>query len=144
MKLTGHFTLEEMTQSQSAARLGLDNTPSPAAIDHLRKTAALLEQVRALWGKPIIVTSGYRAPQVNKAVGGSMYSQHMIGQAADFIIPGVGSPLEICQTINAASPAIPYDQVIHEFQAWVHISWSMAPRRMTLTIDAHGTRSGFK
>ena len=141
MQLTEHFTLAELTVTQQR---GLDNTPSPAAIDNLRRTAELLEQVRALWDRPIVVTSGYRSPEVNKAVRGSLYSQHMSGQAADFIIPGAGSPLEICKAISAASPAIVYDQLIHEWKAWVHISWSMAPRRMALTIDGNGTRQGFE
>lgn len=139
MNLTPHFTLEELTASQSAARLGLDNTPPPPMIDALRRTAQLLEQVRALLGKPILVSSGYRAPEVNRAVRGAANSAHMLGCAADFSCPSFGSPLAICREI--AGSDIAYDQLIHEFRAWVHIAWSPQPRRMVLTIDGAGTRS---
>lgn len=139
MKLSEHFTLAELTASQSAGRLGLDNTPPVAIVDALRKTAQLLEQVRALLGKPIIVSSGYRAPQVNRAVGGAANSAHMLGCAADFACPAFGSPLEVCREI--AQSDIAYDQLIHEFRAWVHIAWSPQPRRMVLTIDGAGTRA---
>ena len=76
MNISEHFTLEEFTHSEAAARLGLDNTPGPIVTAYLKKTAVLMEQVRALLGKPIIVHSGYRSPQVNKAVGGVATSAH--------------------------------------------------------------------
>lgn len=140
MNLTPHFTLEELTASQSAARLGLDNTPPPEMVDALKRTAQLLEEVRALLGRPVLVSSGYRAPAVNRAVGGAANSAHMLGCAADFSCPSFGSPLDICRAI-AGSP-IAFDQLIHEFRAWVHIAWSPQPRKMVLTIDSTGTRSG--
>ena len=139
MNLSPHFTLAELTASQTAARLGINNTPPPSIVDALRKTSQLLEQVRALLGKPIIVSSGYRAPHVNRAVGGAANSAHMLGCAADFACPAFGSPLEVCRAI--AQSDIAYDQLIHEFRAWVHIAWSPQPRRMVLTIDGAGTRS---
>lgn len=142
MNLSPHFTLEELTVSQAAARAGLDNTPPPEMVDALRRTAQLLEQVRALLGKPILVSSGYRAPQVNRAVGGAANSAHMLGCAADFSCPAFGSPLEVAREI--AQSDIVFDQLIHEFRAWVHIAWSPQPRRMVLTIDAAGTRPGLE
>jgi len=140
VNLTPHFTLEELTASQSAARLGLDNTPAPEMVDALKRTAQLLEEVRALLGKPVLVSSGYRAPAVNRAVGGAANSAHMLGCAADFSCPAYGSPLDICRAI--ARSDIAFDQVIHEFRAWVHIAWAPSPRRQVLTIDAAGTRYG--
>ena len=140
MNLTPHFTLEELTASQSAARLGLDNTPPPEMVDALKRTAQLLEEVRALLGKPVLVSSGYRAPAVNRAVGGAANSAHMLGCAADFSCPAFGSPLDICRAI--ARSGIAFDQVIHEFRAWVHIAWAPQPRRQVLTIDGAGTRYG--
>lgn len=139
MNLTPHFTLAEFTDSQTAARLGIDNTPPAPVIDALRKTAQMLEQVRALLGKPVFISSGYRSPQVNRAAGGSANSAHMLGCAADFFCPSFGSPLEVCREI--AQSDIAYDQLIHEFRAWVHIAWSPQPRRMVLTIDGAGTRA---
>ena len=140
MNLTPHFTLEELTASQSAARLGLDNTPPPEMVDALKRTAQLLEEVRALLGRPVLVSSGYRAPAVNRAVGGAANSAHMLGCAADFSCPSFGSPLDICRAI--ARSDIAFDQLIHEFRAWVHIAWAPSPRRQVLTTDAAGTRSG--
>ncbi|MCA0247698.1 MAG: DUF882 domain-containing protein [Proteobacteria bacterium] len=142
MKLTPHFTLAELTHSQTAARLGIDNTPAPEMVDALRKTAELLERVRALLGKPILVSSGYRSPLVNRAVGGAAQSAHMLGCAADFSCPGFGSPLEICRAI--ASSDISFDQLIHEYRAWAHIAWAPLPRRQVLTIDNAGTRAGLE
>lgn len=141
MNLSPHFTLEEMTQSQSAARLGLDNTPPAEMVTALKRTAQLLEEVRSLLGgKPLLVSSGYRAPAVNQAVGGAANSAHMLGCAADFSCPAFGAPLDICRAI--ARSGIPFDQVIHEFRAWVHIAWAPSPRKQVLTIDAGGTRLG--
>jgi hypothetical protein len=140
MNLSPHFTLAELTQSQTAAREGLDNTPPAEMVDALRKTAELLERVRALLGKPILVSSGYRSPRVNRAVGGAAQSAHMLGCAADFSCPSFGSPLEICRAIAASD--ISFDQLIHEFRAWVHIAWAPLPRRQVLTIDKAGTRAG--
>ena len=141
MRLSEHFSIEEMTASQSAARLGLDNTPPAEMVAALNRTAQLLEEVRALLGgKPVLVSSGYRSPAVNRAVGGAANSAHMLGCAADFTCPAFGSPLEVCRAI--AGSDIVFDQLIHEFRAWVHIAWAPAPRRQVLTIDGAGTRYG--
>ena len=142
MRLSDHFTLAELCASQTAARLGIDNTPSPEMVDALRRTAQLLEKVRALLGKPILVSSGYRAPLVNRAVGGAANSAHMLGCAADFSCPAFGSPLEVAREIGQSD--IVFDQLIHEFRAWVHVAWSPQPRRMVLTIDSFGTRHGLE
>lgn len=142
MKLSDHFTLAELVASQTAARRGLDNTPSAVTIDALRQTAALLERVRTLLGnRPLIVSSGYRSAAVNQVVGGAATSAHVLGCAADFACPAFGSPLEICRAIAASD--IAFDQLIHEFRAWVHIAWAPGGnRRQVLTIDAQGTRAG--
>ncbi|ADG20410.1 Peptidase M15A [Paraburkholderia atlantica] len=118
-RLTDHFTLEELTQSETATRRRIDNTPSPAIVENLTRTAQTLEQVRALLcSRPVLVSSGYRSPALNTAVGGAANSAHMTGLAADFICPGFGSPLEICRKIAASN--IPFDQLIQE-GTWVHI-----------------------
>lgn len=137
--LSPHFTLEELTLSETAERLGLDNVPPPAVLETLKRTAMGLESVRVrLGGAPILVSSGYRAPAVNRAVGGSPNSQHMRGQAVDFIAPRFGTPRAIVDAL--AESDVPYDQCILEFGRWVHISFSDAPRRQALVIDRTGTR----
>ena len=143
-RLSEHFMLSEFTLSQTAARMGIDNTPPLPVVDALRKTAALLEKVRTeLGGKPLIISSGYRSPALNRAVGGAANSAHLFGCAADFTCPGYGTPRAICEAIITANHVVVFDQLIWEFGSWVHIAWSPQQRMMTLTIDAGGTRSGF-
>lgn len=139
MKLTEHFTLDELIHSQAAARLKLSNTPSPEIVSALTKLAHGLEMVRALVQCPIVVSSGYRSPKVNAAVGGSRTSQHMSGNAADITAPGHGSAADLMQAIT--SSIIPFDQCLLEFNSWVHISFSSNPRRQALVIDHDGTRA---
>lgn len=84
MKLSEHFTLQELTFSSTAVAKKLDNTPSEAVLANLSKLSnGLLEVVRKAYGHPIKITSGYRSPKVNSAVGGSKTSQHLTGEAAD-------------------------------------------------------------
>ena len=126
-KLSEHFTLEEMILSQTAARKDIDNTPTPAIVVNLRLTVATLEDIRTLLGVPILVSSGYRSPALNKAVGGSKISAHMQGLAADFTAPGFGTVLQVARKIAASE--IAYDQLIYEFGSWVHIGLSTGPPR---------------
>lgn len=135
--LSPHFSLEEMCFSQTATRHRIDNTPPPEIIERLRHTASQLEVVRGLIGQPIIVSSGYRSPELNKAVGGSSNSAHCKGFAVDFTCPAYGTPLKICKAIDAAK--IQFDQLIQE-GTWVHISFSIPMRQEVLT--AHFTASG--
>lgn len=141
--LTKHFTLEELTHSEVALRNGFDNTPSEKIISNLRTLAELLETIRNLWNLPLIIKSGYRSPYVNHIVGGRPNSQHLEGKAADFIIAGK-TPKETIDTIldhsEHVSP-ISFDQLILEFNSWVHISFDKElPRLETLIIDEKGTR----
>ena len=138
-QLSAHFTLDEMTVSQEAARRGIDNTPPPAIIEALRKTAQGLEAARVrLGGAPIVVSSGYRCPALNTAIGGSKTSQHMTGQAVDIICPRFGGPAEVAAALRDSG--IEYDQLILEYGRWVHLSFSDKPRHMALIIDKAGTR----
>lgn len=134
MRISPHFTLEEMTLSQTASRLGLDNTPPPEVVDHLVYVAAKMESVRTLLGsKVIVVSSGYRSPEVNKAVGGAADSAHMSGYAVDFICPEFGMPIAVCQEI--AESALQFDQLIMELGRWVHISFAPTMRRQVMLWD---------
>ncbi|MDP1873625.1 D-Ala-D-Ala carboxypeptidase family metallohydrolase [Phenylobacterium sp.] len=131
MKLSANFHLDEFVTSQTAARRGIDNTPPAPVLIRLKNTAKGLEKVRAVLGKPILISSGYRSPALNKAVGGSATSDHMNGDAADFISPGFGTPIAICRAIVAAG--IKFDQLIEE-GTWVHISFGPRMRGQILTM----------
>ena len=134
MNLSPHFTLEEMTFSQTASRLDIDNTPDPEAIRNLRVLASTLEAVRVLLGVPIIISSGYRCLRLNNVVGGSAKSAHIQGLAADFVAPPY-TPLDVCQKIEASK--IVFDQLIHEHD-WVHLAVGPRQRREVLTLTKGG------
>lgn len=142
MNLSPHFTLEEMTRSEYAARRGWPNEPEAKQLDNLKRTCALLEKVRELADRPIIITSGYRSPNVNSAIGGSKNSQHCEGCAADIRAVGL-SPDDLMLLIVGSD--IKYDQLIREFDSWVHISVPNdpkgKPRMQRLIIDKEGTRA---
>jgi len=130
MNLSPHFTLSEMTFSQTATRKGIDNMPPPIELDNLRRVAALLEQVRTLVGGPVRVSSGYRAPALNAAVSGAKNSAHVQGLAADITVPGM-TPRALAWMIFQSE--IIFDQLIYE-GTWVHIALSTGkPRREVLT-----------
>lgn len=129
MNLSPHFTLEELIHSQTADRKGLDNTPNAPILNNLTITAANLENVRKLLGNPISISSGYRSPAVNRAVGGVATSAHTQGWAVDFICPAFGSPKEIVDAIKAEG--IKLDQCIEE-GTWVHISFAPTMRNIYL------------
>ena len=137
--LSPHFTLEELTHSQTAARLGLDNDPGPDVLAALKRTALGLEAVRVrLGGAPILISSGYRSPAVNRAVGGALASQHIRGEAVDFVCPRFGDPRQIVDAL--ADSDVPYDQLILEVSSWVHISFAAHPRHLAMVIDRAGIR----
>ena len=139
-QLTEHFSLEEMTASETAARLGLDNSPSLLIIRNLQELAEAMEDIREVLGYAIHVQSGYRSPEVNQAVGGASNSAHLEGYACDFTSPGFGSPKEVCEAIIESM--LPFDQLIWEYEAWVHFSIDPRMRHDILTIDRYGTRRG--
>lgn len=119
-QLSEHFTLEEMTVSESAARLGIRNTPGKSVIRNLQLLCVnSLEPIREIIGAPIIVTSGYRSMELNSVIGGAVGSQHTLGQAADIICPGL-SQEELFSQIRRTSC---FDQLIDEFSSWVHVSY---------------------
>ena len=137
--MTPHFTLAELT---ATSHRQFDNTPNEAETANLQRLAEFLEQVKtALDGKPIMVNSAFRSKQVNDSVGSRDSSQHRIGCAADFRVPGM-TPDQVVRAVIAAG--LPFDQIIREFDAWTHISVTNTPdgtpRRQALIIDKAGTR----
>ena len=144
MRLTEHFSLEELTASDTAARLGIDNTPSAEILATLKATAQRMEHVRLILGHPIEVTSGYRCAAVNRAIGSKDTSAHVLGHAVDFRCPGFGTPLAVARALAGYVDELEFDQLIHEFRRWVHISFHPHARRQRLTIDERGTRVGIE
>ena len=139
MNLTEHFTLAELTHTDHRE---LENTPNETEIKNLYRLAEFLETVKTvLGGKPIMVNSAFRSEAVNTAVGSKNTSQHRIGAACDFRVPGM-APDAVVRAIIAAD--LPYDQIIREFNAWTHISVPNTavaqPRRQALIIDRAGVR----
>lgn len=126
-RLSKNFTLGELIKSNIATRLGIDNTPSPEVVENLRNVATyILQPVRDWAGVPVVVSSGYRSPILNKEAKGSSTSQHMTGSAVDFEIPGV-SNYEVAAWIR---DNLEFDQLILEFytpgdpnSGWVHCSY---------------------
>lgn len=135
IRLSEHFTLDEMMLSQEAARRNILNVPSRDEITNLTELAGVLEEVRTLLRCPILISSGYRCVALNKAIGGATSSRHVFGLAADFTAPRYGDPLAVAKAIAATD--LPFDQVIHEFGRWVHLGLALpgeTERRQALTI----------
>ena len=129
MKLTEHFTLEEFTLSSTALALKIDNKPEPEHLKNLKKLAEVMEKVRSLFNKPIEITSGYRNPKVNKAVGGVPNSAHALGFAADFHVHGL-TDLEAAKKIRDSK--LTFDQLIFEKNRCVHLAIGPGKRRQVL------------
>lgn len=128
------FWLSEFLRSDTATRLGLVNRPGPAELANIRQVLAPgMERVRNLLGVPVQITSGFRAPDVNAAVGGASTSQHTQGLAADFIAPEWGTPRTIVRELMVHAPDLRFDQLIFE-GTWVHVSFTAGqPRGEVLT-----------
>ncbi len=121
-----------------ATRKGIDNTPSQEIIDNLTALCVnVLEPLREWFGKPLLITSGYRSVALNKAIGGSKTSQHCFGKAADFHINGM-TVEEVYRGVKICG--LDYDQAIQEFSQWTHISYSGAAKKENLraTKDENG------
>ena len=136
MNLSDHFTLEELTYSDISVRHNLDNSPSGDVVVNLTRLAKFLEVVRSLLSKPIHINSAYRSTNVNNLLGSKPTSQHCIGCAADITVSGMTPDQVIKAIVNSK---IAYDQVIREFDSWVHISIpaneTVKPRKQALIID---------
>ncbi len=134
-QLTPHFTLEEMTRSQTAEQRHIDNTPTEEVVDNLRALCRnVLEPARAAFGAPIYITSGYRCAELNRAVGGKPTSQHLRGEAADLQVRGVANLRKLFRILDDR----PHDQLLYEVNAngtkWIHISFNRFGNR-NQTID---------
>ena len=141
------FTISELCRSDKASKLKIDNTPTPGIKQNLERLVAnILDPLREAWGGPIDVTSGYRCPMLNKAVGGVKNSQHLTGQAADIRIYSRDANGEYIRDKNGdrivdraanrrlfqliQSMGLPFDQLIDESNfSWVHVSFDNSRNR---------------
>lgn len=134
MMLSANFSLDEFITSQTASRQGIDNTPTDADIENMKRLCCdVLQPLRDALGCSVVISSGYRSPLLNAMVGGSPRSAHREGRAADIIIPGMTS-MEVAREIRHL--ALPFEQVINEFGRWCHVSVPLSgyqPKRQLLT-----------
>lgn len=121
-----YFTIKELSASTEARKMDIDNTPTPDAVANLTALVeAVLDPLRERYGYPIMVSSGYRCPRLNKAVGGSATSQHVKGEAADIY---VGKPKDKAMLFSLIYYLLPFDQLIwergnDEAPSWIHVSY---------------------
>lgn len=147
MRLSNNFTLSELTKSSTAIRLGIDNTPTPEALENLRDLVLFVLQPIADHFKEVIVNSGYRSPALNREIKGATNSQHILGLAADIEVKGVSNYQLACWIRDN----IKFDQLILEFytpgdpnSGWVHVSYNNKAklRGEVLTIGKTIRRTG--
>ena len=133
MKLTKNFTLSEMTKSQTALRLGIENKPNQQQILCLKTLCQkILQPIRDRFEKPLIISSGFRSIELSQRIGSSAKSQHCKGEAADFEIQGLDNK----KLAEHISNNYDYDQLILEFykesdpnSGWIHVSYSSKKNR---------------
>lgn len=131
MNLTRNISLEELTTSQTATRLKINNTPTPEIIENLKVVAAQVQKVRDHFGKPLIISSGYRSEKLNSAIGGARNSQHTKGEAIDIQSTNGYTNADI---FNYIKNNLDFDQLIWEYGTrkepeWVHISYKKSGNR---------------
>ena len=128
MKLSKNLSLQEAIKSNTATRLGIKNEPEQWEVNNLRAVAEnVFQPIRDHFGVPIGVSSGYRSKELNKAIGGSKYSQHMIGEALDLDADIYGR-ITNADIFNYIKDNLEWDQMIWEFgndeePNWVHVSY---------------------
>lgn len=145
--MSQHFTQAELIASNKATQLGIDNAPNEEVAANLENLALMLEGVRASLGNPVTVTSGYRSPALNKAVGGVASSDHVKGCAADILCPAFGTPKEVARHLAARVDELGIGQVIYEAlggKAWTHVSINPTsnPVNRIISITDYGTVAG--
>jgi hypothetical protein len=128
MQLSTNLSLAEVTRSETAKRKGISNMPTPEHIENFKKLASnIFQPIREHFGKPIIISSGYRSAELNKAIGGSLSSQHCSGEAIDIDMDG--TDITNAQIFNYIKNNLNFDQIIWEFGTdtnpdWVHVSFA--------------------
>lgn len=155
VEMSKHFSIEEFTASDMALRRRIDNSLPEVLADNANRTLDMLERIRAylstVAGKdiPVYISSGYRSPKLNEAVGGVPSSDHVKGMAADIKAPAFGSPLKVAQTLAQVVNDLDIGQLINEYPGaagWVHVSTRRPDKQVNriITITAQGAQVGIK
>ncbi len=141
--ISANFSMKEVVYSLTAVRRGIDNTPPTDEIRNaIQLTAQGMELIRSsLGGLPIKINSWYRCPALNKAVGGVVSSQHLRGEAVDFVCPEFGSTVDIVRFLADKLTLFGIDQIIEE-GTWVHVSFTQSPRHQILSFKGGEYRRG--
>ena len=142
--MTPHFSLEEFTASDTAARLNIDNRLPDELREAAHQTLEMMERIRFHIEAPITITSGYRCEALNKAVGSKPGSDHTLAFAVDFKAPRAGTPFQIAASLAPVIKIIGIGQLILEFGTWVHVSTRIPDKTINriITIDKIGVKAG--
>jgi zinc D-Ala-D-Ala carboxypeptidase len=142
--MTPHFSLEEFTASDTAARLNIDNRIPDELRENALKTLQMMERIRFHIDAPITITSGYRCEALNRAIGSKPTSDHTLAFAVDFKAPKAGTPYEIAKDLAGVIDVLGIGQLILEFGSWVHVSLARPEKTINriITIDKTGVRAG--
>lgn len=134
IRLSKHFTLADLTQSETSGRRAIENAPDPETFERLRETALLLDRIKDLLGGcPLRIVSGYRGATLSKVLGGAPQSAHATGYAVDIVCPEFGGPFELARAIERSEVMQDVDQLVLELGRWVHISADPKRRRQVVT-----------
>ena len=147
IKITENISLNELLASDTSTRKGIDNTPTGTVQlkNLIEASNELWQPVRDYLGYPMVISSGYRSPKLNKAIGGAKNSAHLHGLAIDFVVPGFGDTRKIIRALNQffKEKNIAFDQLILEYPnspgSWVHLGYkhsSGAQRKQYFQIGA--------
>lgn len=138
MKLSANFSLEEFTASETAERRRLDNSLPPELLMTAQNTAEMMEKIRAVLGdNPINITSGYRSPEVNRAIGSGDSSDHIKAMAVDFKCPAYGTPKAVALHLADKIDSLGIGQVIYE-HTWVHVSTRRPSKDVNRVLTMNG------
>jgi len=142
--MTPHFSLAEFTASDTAARLGIDNSLPNELREAAHRTLEMMERIRSHLGVPITITSGYRCEALNRAIGSKPGSDHTLAFAVDFKASRAGTPAKIAKSLESVIGVLGIGQLILEFGAWVHVSTKIPdkPINRVITIDRTGAKAG--
>lgn len=123
--MTKHFTLKELTKSSTAKRNNIDNTPNEVKLLNLKYMAEQLEIIREKYGKPMYISSGYRSKELNRLVGGSKSSYHLLGLAVDIDNGSRELNRELFDIVLSNINELPIDELVNEYNFdWVHVSFT--------------------